>query len=78
MTIEEIDAEIAALREVKRARLKGEVRSKVGYAGGLIEKSLPTLAEIEEEIARLMVERTRLAGGCSRLGPVRVGFGSRP
>lgn len=78
MTVAEIDAEIAALRSYRSARLRGETRVKVGYEGVQVENALPTLEEIAQEIARLEAKKAAMTGQPSGGGPIRVGFGARP
>lgn len=74
----EIEADIAALDEVRRKRMLGQVNARVGYEGVSTEKALPTIEEIAMEIARLKVELSQATGDSSGLGPVRPSFGSRP
>lgn len=76
-TREEIEAELEELRAVKRARLKGEVATKVGYSDGNAEFAVASLSEINGEIARLEIELSRATGQASGLGPIRPGFGGR-
>jgi len=77
MSVAEIDAAISDLEEAKRKRLLGLVSSKVGYDGISTERSLPTIDEMNGEIARLQAMRAGLTGAESGLGPIRVGFGCR-
>lgn len=77
MTREEIEADLAALRQVKRARLRGEATTKIAYSDGSAEYAVASLAEINAEIARLELDLARAGGPAHNLGPVRVGFGRR-
>jgi hypothetical protein len=77
MTLEEVDAQLVALRSARTQRLIGGVRTKVSYSNGAVEKSVASLDEITMEIARLEVIRARLAGTGSVGGPIRIGFGDR-
>ncbi|HEV7278402.1 MAG TPA: hypothetical protein VGN80_19145 [Devosiaceae bacterium] len=77
MTLEEIDAALVELRAAKQARLLGNTTTKVGYSDGSAEFAVSTLSEINGEIARLEVARSRLTGCRSGLGPIRPGFGGR-
>ena len=77
MTLSDIDAEIAALEAVRRARLMGTQIAETAYAGRSVKFSAASIEEIGAEIARLKIERARLVGCASGLGPVRIGFGSR-
>lgn len=78
MTLEEIDAAIAALETARRARLTGTQVVKSSYPDlGSVEMATATVEEINMEIARLRLMRSRMAGGPSGIGPIRVGFGGR-
>lgn len=77
MTLAECDAAIAALRATKQARLTGGARTKTAYTSGSVEKQFASLLEIDGEIARLEVLRSRLTGTPSGGGPIRIGFGDR-
>ena len=77
MTREEIEADLAALRQVKRARLRGETATKIAYSDGSAEYAVATLAEINGEIARLEMDLAKAGGPAHNLGPIRVGFGRR-
>jgi hypothetical protein len=77
MTLEEVDAQLVALRSARTQRLIGGVKTKISYSNGSVEKSVGSLEDINMEIARLEIVRARLAGTGSVGGPIRVGFGSR-
>lgn len=77
MTLEQVDAQIAALRQARTDRLIGGVRTKISYSNGSVEKSVGSLEEITMEITRLELIRARLAGTGSVGGPIRIGFGGR-
>ncbi|RXF72112.1 hypothetical protein [Hansschlegelia zhihuaiae] len=78
MTLAELDAAIAELEAAKRARLTGVMVSKVSYDSRVAtEFAAATVAEIEQELTRLRVERARLTGCPSPVRPVYAGFGSR-
>lgn len=74
----EIDADIAALEAVRRARITGRQVAETSYDGRGAKFVQVSLDEINNELARLRLERARASGCASGLGPVRVGFGSRP
>lgn len=77
MTLEEIDASIAALEAAKTERLIGGVRTKVAYSNGSVEKQVGSIEEINMEITRLQLLRSRLTGQSTGGGPIRIGFGDR-
>lgn len=78
MTLEEIDAAIAALEAARLAKLTGRQVVKSTYPEtGSVELATATVAEIALEICRLKIERSRLTGQPSGVGPVRIGFGRR-
>lgn len=76
MTVEEIDAAIAALESARRTRLLGQQTSEVAYSGRYSAKfSAASLEEIAKEITRLQILRARLTGERSGVGPVYGRFG---
>lgn len=77
MTLADIDSAIAALRAAKQKRLIDGARTKTAYQGGSVEKQVASLAEIDGEIARLEVLRSRITGIPTGGGPITVGFGGR-
>ncbi|MBN9304103.1 MAG: hypothetical protein BGO82_17160 [Devosia sp. 67-54] len=77
MTLAEIDQALTDLRAAKQSRLVGGVRTKTAYVSGSVEKQFASLDEINGEIARLEVMRSRLTGTASGNGPIHVGFGRR-
>lgn len=76
-TLEEVDAQLLALRQARSQRLIGGVRTKISYSNASVEKSVGSLEDITMEIARLEIVRARLAGTGSVGGPIRIGFGGR-
>jgi hypothetical protein len=78
LTVVQIDEKITALESAKTSRLTGEQRKRVGYERGQVEFADVTIEEINLELLRLRAERQRLTGEYAGVGPIRVGFGSRP
>ncbi len=78
MTVEELKVVIADLEAAKLARLRGESRLKVAYEGTIVEKALPTLAEIEQALVQYRIQLARLTGQPTGYGPIAVRFGGRP
>ena len=74
MTLDEINADLTALRAVKRARMLGTQVSKTSYDGRAAEFVGVSLAELNQEITRLEMERSRLMG-CSHNGPIGISLG---
>jgi len=77
LTVDQIDQMLADLRAAKQARLTGGANIRVSYEDGSVEKQLATLAEIDGEIARLSVLRSRLSGTPSGIRPLHIRFGGR-
>ncbi|BBE74353.1 hypothetical protein [Oharaeibacter diazotrophicus] len=77
-TVEEIDADIAALEAARRARVSGtQVVSSTFPDAGSVTFATTSLGEINRELARLRMERAGASGEASGLGPILPGFGAR-
>jgi len=74
----EIEADLAQLYAARRKRLIGGAVVEVTHASGGTKKEVVTLEEINQAIALLELELSRVTGQRSNLGPVRIGFGDRP
>jgi hypothetical protein len=77
MTLEQIDLAITKLEETKLAILTGTQRVKGSYQGGSIELATATPEQIEMELTRLRILRSRITGEPSGMRPIRPGFSSR-
>lgn len=74
----EIEADLTELYAARRKRLVGGAVVEVTHASGGTKKEVATLEEINQAIALLELELSRVTGQRSNLGPVRIGFGDRP
>ena len=72
MTLEEIDAAIAAIEAAKRARLTGKQRSRINASEGGVEYAMATLEEMNQELALLGIKRRKLTGERSSHGPIGI------
>jgi len=77
LTLDEINSAIDSLRSAKMARLTGGAVVRTQYQSGSAQKEMATFADIDAEIARLEVLRSRLTGLPTGNGPIRIGFGRR-
>ena len=77
MTVADIDAAISELRAAKMTRLTGGAVVRTQYQSGSVMKEVASLADIDNEIARLEVLRSKITGQPTGNGPIRVGFGGR-
>jgi len=77
LTVDQIDAQIAALEAARSARLIGKQPLQVGYDGQSVMFATVKIEDINAEIARLRMARSKLTGCSSGVGPIRVGFGDR-
>ena len=75
MTREEIEAAIADLEAAKRSRLLGRGRVSASSEGQSVTYQLGSLEEINQELARLRLQLSRLTGQPSGLGPIYPRFG---
>lgn len=72
MTREDLEAAIAELEAAKRARLLGKSRVTTSAEGESVGYQLASLAEIEQELARLRLQLSKLTGQPSGLGPIPI------
>lgn len=80
MTLEEIDAEIAALEKALTDFLLGKRKGEVRYEGVAVRYGgdfVLTLEAIRKRIVELKIARARLTGEPTGLGPIRPAFGGR-
>ena len=70
MTLEEIDAQIAALEAAKLRLLTGKQRVRVTASEGGVEYSATSLADLNQELAGLKIERRKLTGERPANGPI--------
>jgi hypothetical protein len=73
-TLEQINTDLASLYAVRSARMAGTQLSKASYDGRASEFVAVTLVELNQEITRLELERSRLTGQC-RFGPIGISMG---
>jgi hypothetical protein len=79
MTVDEIDAAIASLEAAKLAKLTGRQLASSNFPDtGGVTFSTSTVGEINREIARLRIERSKITGEPAGYGPFVPGFGGRP
>jgi len=77
LTLEQIEESITKLEATKLAILTGTQRIEGSYAGGSVKLAIATPEQIEMELTRLRVLRSRLTGEPSGVRPIRAGFSSR-
>ena len=77
MTLAEIEQSISDLRAAKQKRLLGGAVVRTQYQSGSVQKEMASLADIDGEIARLEVMKSKLTGLPTGQGPIRIGFGRR-
>lgn len=80
MTLAEIDAEIAELRQAEKDCLVGKRRTEVRYGDTGVRfggDHAATLTAIRQRLTELQLLHSQLAGEPSGLGPFRPGLGAR-
>ncbi|MCK7615192.1 hypothetical protein [Roseibium sediminicola] len=78
MTREQIEQAISDLEAARLKMLTGTKRVEITSSeGGGVKYQVATVGEINQEIARLKVELSKLTGDPSGVGPIIAAFGGR-
>jgi hypothetical protein len=78
MTLDQINAKIAELEAAKTRILTGQNRKSVRYDRGGAEFSEVKLSDINAELMKLRIMKSKLDGSDSGVGPFGFTFGPRP